>query len=251
MTEKVLIRRLPTGVPGLDEVLGGGLPEFSFNLIAGAPGAGKTTLVHQIMFALARPDRRLVMSARRSILRSCGRADHQRRGVDRRTARLPAPPPHRRTPRGGTGGDRGGDPDALQRAGPDPGRHPGDAPAPLVPPQEPVTRSVWPGRAAGHRCSAQTGPVTVLRAARRTTTSGAPSTTAMAPSSSDLRQPARPTPVPLPASEAEPGEEHDDGQPGRPPGFRATAIGQVAGRKPACRARPRPTTASPARRSRC
>src|SRR5260370_2487205 len=56
MTEKVLIRRLPTGVPGLDEVLGGGLPEFSFNLIAGAPGAGKTTLVHQIMFALARPD---------------------------------------------------------------------------------------------------------------------------------------------------------------------------------------------------
>jgi len=57
MTEKVLIRRLPTGVPGLDAVLGGGLPEFSFNLIAGAPGSGKTTLVHQIMFALARPDR--------------------------------------------------------------------------------------------------------------------------------------------------------------------------------------------------
>lgn len=57
MTEKALIRRLPTGVPGLDDVLGGGLPEFSFNLIAGAPGSGKTTLVHQIMFALARPDR--------------------------------------------------------------------------------------------------------------------------------------------------------------------------------------------------
>ncbi len=57
MSEKVLIRRLPTGVSGLDEVLGGGLPEFSFNLIAGAPGTGKTTLVHQIMFALARPDR--------------------------------------------------------------------------------------------------------------------------------------------------------------------------------------------------
>ena len=57
MTERVHIRRLPTGVPGLDAVLGGGLPEFSFNLIAGAPGTGKTTLVHQIMFALARPDR--------------------------------------------------------------------------------------------------------------------------------------------------------------------------------------------------
>jgi circadian clock protein KaiC len=47
---------LPTGVPGLDEILGGGLPEFSFNLIAGAPGAGKTTLAQQIMFSLAGPD---------------------------------------------------------------------------------------------------------------------------------------------------------------------------------------------------
>ena len=53
MTDRVAIRRLPTGVPGLDEILGGGLPEFSFNLIAGAPGAGKTTLAQQIMFALA------------------------------------------------------------------------------------------------------------------------------------------------------------------------------------------------------
>ncbi len=57
MTERVAIRRLPTGVPGLDEVLGGGLPEFSFNLIAGAPGAGKTTLALQIVFALANRDR--------------------------------------------------------------------------------------------------------------------------------------------------------------------------------------------------
>jgi circadian clock protein KaiC len=57
MTEKVTIRRLPTGVPGLDEVLGGGVPEFSFNLIAGAPGCGKTTLAHQMMFALASPQR--------------------------------------------------------------------------------------------------------------------------------------------------------------------------------------------------
>jgi circadian clock protein KaiC len=57
MTDKVPIRRLATGVPGLDAVLGGGVPEFSFNVIAGAPGAGKTTLVQQIMFALARADR--------------------------------------------------------------------------------------------------------------------------------------------------------------------------------------------------
>ena len=57
MTDKVPIRRLSTGVPGLDAVLGGGLPEFSFNVVAGAPGAGKTTLVQQVMFTLARPDR--------------------------------------------------------------------------------------------------------------------------------------------------------------------------------------------------
>jgi len=54
---KATIHRLVTGVPGLDEVLGGGLPEFSFNLIAGTPGSGKTTLAHQIMFALATPAR--------------------------------------------------------------------------------------------------------------------------------------------------------------------------------------------------
>ena len=52
------IRRLPTGVAGLDELLGGGIPEFSLNLIGGAPGSGKTTLAHQIMFSLAGPDRR-------------------------------------------------------------------------------------------------------------------------------------------------------------------------------------------------
>src|SRR5450830_485924 len=55
---KVTIHRLATGVPGLDELLGGGIPEFSFNLIAGTPGSGKTTLAHQIMFSLAEPDRR-------------------------------------------------------------------------------------------------------------------------------------------------------------------------------------------------
>ena len=53
MSNKVRIRRLGTGVPGLDTVLGGGLPELSFNLIAGGPGCGKTTLAHQFVFANA------------------------------------------------------------------------------------------------------------------------------------------------------------------------------------------------------
>jgi circadian clock protein KaiC len=55
--DKVTIHKLPTGVPGLDEITGGGLPEFSFNIIAGAPGSGKTTLAHQFIFANATPER--------------------------------------------------------------------------------------------------------------------------------------------------------------------------------------------------
>ena len=50
---KVKIRQLPTGVRGLDGILGGGIPELSFNIIAGTPGCGKTTLAHQIVFANA------------------------------------------------------------------------------------------------------------------------------------------------------------------------------------------------------
>ncbi len=52
---RVRIRQLPTGVRGLDDILGGGIPEFSFNVIAGMPGCGKTTMAHQIIFANATP----------------------------------------------------------------------------------------------------------------------------------------------------------------------------------------------------
>lgn len=55
---KVTIHKLPTGVRGLDDILGGGIPEFSLSLIGGAPGGGKTTFVHQFAFAnatVARP----------------------------------------------------------------------------------------------------------------------------------------------------------------------------------------------------
>lgn len=58
MNDRVHITRLSTGVTGLDDLLGGGMPEYSFNLIAGTPGSGKTTMAHQIMFALANPERR-------------------------------------------------------------------------------------------------------------------------------------------------------------------------------------------------
>jgi circadian clock protein KaiC len=55
--DKVLLQRLPTGIPGFDQVMSGGLPEFSFNIVAGTPGSGKTTLAHQFMFANATPER--------------------------------------------------------------------------------------------------------------------------------------------------------------------------------------------------
>lgn len=58
MEKRVEIARLLTDIPGFDELVGGGVPEFSFNLIAGTPGSGKTTLAHQMMFSMANPERR-------------------------------------------------------------------------------------------------------------------------------------------------------------------------------------------------
>jgi circadian clock protein KaiC len=46
--------RIPTGVPGLDIILGGGLVESSLYLIEGMAGAGKTILASQICFNCVR-----------------------------------------------------------------------------------------------------------------------------------------------------------------------------------------------------
>jgi circadian clock protein KaiC len=51
--ERPSLKFMDTGVPGLNEVLGGGLPTLSFNLIAGGPGSGKTTVTMQLLFANA------------------------------------------------------------------------------------------------------------------------------------------------------------------------------------------------------
>jgi circadian clock protein KaiC len=58
MTNKVVLDQLQTGVPGLDVLLNGGISKYAFVVITGAPGSGKTTLAHQIMFALANAQRK-------------------------------------------------------------------------------------------------------------------------------------------------------------------------------------------------
>ncbi|HEX8036674.1 MAG TPA: RAD55 family ATPase, partial [Ktedonobacterales bacterium] len=53
--------REPTGVPGLDVVLGGGVPRGSLALIIGVPGSGKTTLTSQMAFRAASAGKRVLI----------------------------------------------------------------------------------------------------------------------------------------------------------------------------------------------
>jgi hypothetical protein len=54
------VKRLSTGIPRLDKVLGGGLPVGSLTLLAGAPGPGKTILAQQICFHNATAEHKAV-----------------------------------------------------------------------------------------------------------------------------------------------------------------------------------------------
>src|SRR5512139_3922679 len=49
-----MLKRLETGVPGLDTILGGGLFEGGVYIFEGPPGVGKTTLANQIAYGHAR-----------------------------------------------------------------------------------------------------------------------------------------------------------------------------------------------------
>ncbi|NVB81870.1 MAG: hypothetical protein HOV81_26045 [Kofleriaceae bacterium] len=60
MTSPKPLQRFPTGVPGLDAILDGGLFETGLYVIQGIAGAGKTILANQICFHQAREQRKAV-----------------------------------------------------------------------------------------------------------------------------------------------------------------------------------------------
>ncbi|VTU18030.1 Circadian clock protein kinase KaiC [Variovorax sp. PBS-H4] len=53
-----MMKRLPTAIQGLDEILNGGLFEGGVYIFEGPPGVGKTTLANQIAYTLAGRDSR-------------------------------------------------------------------------------------------------------------------------------------------------------------------------------------------------
>ncbi len=48
------IKLMSTGIPHLDAILGGGIPVYSLNMLAGQPGTGKTILTQQMLFNYTR-----------------------------------------------------------------------------------------------------------------------------------------------------------------------------------------------------
>ena len=54
MTNSFAIQLLQRCVPGLDTLLGGGIAEYTLNIIAGTLGSGKTTLAHELVFSPSR-----------------------------------------------------------------------------------------------------------------------------------------------------------------------------------------------------
>src|SRR5436309_552842 len=67
--------RIPTGVPELDRVLGGGLVPGSLVLLGGEPGVGKSTLLLSALAAISRDRRALLVTGEESVAQVKLRAD--------------------------------------------------------------------------------------------------------------------------------------------------------------------------------
>src|SRR5439155_24745444 len=59
--------RIPTGVPELDRVLGGGLVPASLVLVGGEPGVGKSTLLLSALAAISNERRALLVTGEESV----------------------------------------------------------------------------------------------------------------------------------------------------------------------------------------
>src|SRR6266540_5530179 len=59
--------RIPTGVPELDRVLGGGLVPASLVLVGGEPGVGKSTLLLSALAAISKARRSLLVTGEESV----------------------------------------------------------------------------------------------------------------------------------------------------------------------------------------
>src|SRR5437763_14601162 len=67
--------RIPTGVPELDRVLGGGLVPASLVLVGGEPGVGKSTLLLTALAAMSKDRRALLITGEESVAQVKLRAD--------------------------------------------------------------------------------------------------------------------------------------------------------------------------------
>src|SRR4051812_20064298 len=67
--------RIPTGVPELDRVLGGGLVPASLVLVGGEPGVGKSTLLLSALAAISKERRALLVTGEESTAQVKLRAD--------------------------------------------------------------------------------------------------------------------------------------------------------------------------------
>jgi circadian clock protein KaiC len=59
--DRPTLARITTGSRQLDEILGGGFPANSINIVMGEPGSGKTILAERLMFANANDDERPIL----------------------------------------------------------------------------------------------------------------------------------------------------------------------------------------------
>src|SRR4029077_16796063 len=78
--------RIPTGVPELDRVLGGGSVPASLVLVGGEPGVGKSTLLLSALAAISKERRAVLVTGEESSAQVKLRA--ARLGGDRESTRL-------------------------------------------------------------------------------------------------------------------------------------------------------------------